>query len=200
MSNSETTMVIMIRKLQRIFHLMHFLLASVKYSLLPHLPLYNSTSNLEVCNSRMKGESLKKAKLKLWKLLFIYLFHNHRNDRVHSACAHSLPATNQNGWWQNYSQSNNRIFCLLQNFNPPNIGHRPCHRPIQKSYRLLRYLKKEKRTLHSHLKKERTGFCNLSIVASCLFWFPNFFRNFFKELIQKALQKEQAMNLLNSCH
>ena len=31
---------------------------------------------------------------------------------------------------------------------------------------------------------------------ACLFWFPNFFRNFFKELIQK----EQAMNLLNSCH
>ena len=43
-------------------------------SYLPHLPLYNSTSNLEVCNSRMKGESLKKAKLKLWKLLLLTYF------------------------------------------------------------------------------------------------------------------------------
>lgn len=43
-------------------------------SYLPHLPLYNSTSNLEVCNSWMKGESLKKAKLKLWKLLLFTYF------------------------------------------------------------------------------------------------------------------------------
>ena len=43
-------------------------------SYLPHLPLYNSTSNLEVCNSWMKGESLKKAKLKLCKLLLFTYF------------------------------------------------------------------------------------------------------------------------------